>query len=223
MARLFDQTNPDYIEVGDVPSVDIDGDQITVSAWLKLDTANGEQKLVSKWADVGQKFQYLMSITDEEKLQFVVQTLPITGVKVARGTTTISTGSWHHLSGCYDGSDVFCYLDGIQDGSVSASGNLDNTNAPLVLGAGSSGAGSEQPLDGYLGHCAIWDIALSDSQINSLAKGISPLQMRRENLVFYAPLNGQSPELDVIEGLDLTLFGTSKVEEPPIPNSIVAP
>jgi len=219
MARLFDQSNEDFLEFGDISSIDITGDEITVSVWLELDTANGEQKLVSKWSDSPLAHQYLMSITSAEKLQFVINN---GGQRIALGSTTISTGIWHNLVGRYNGSNVRAYIDGVQDGTLNASGNIVNTSAPLVLGAGSGGSGSEQPLDGFLGHCAIWDVPLSEGEIESLANGISPLAIRRDNLMFYAPLNGQNPELDVVSGLDLTVNGTTVSEEPPIPNSIKA-
>lgn len=219
MSRLFNQSNDDHIEAGDLASIDITGDKLTVSCWMEIDTANGEQKLVSKWSDAGGQFQYLMSITDAEKAQFVINT---GSNAIALGSTTISTGAFHNLVGRYDGSNVEIFLDGIQDGTIGRSGNLTNTFASLVLGAGSGGSGSEQPLDGFLGHVAIWNIAQSEDVIEALANGASPLQFP-EGLVFYAPINGQNPELDIIGGNGLTVNGTTVAEEPPIPNSIKAP
>ena len=59
----------------------------------------------------------------------------------------------------------------------------------------------------------------------SLAAGLNPKQMLRDNLVFYAPLNGQSPELEIVGRLDLDLVGSpALVEEPPnIRRAMVAP
>ena len=66
-------------------------------------------------------------------------------------------------------------------------------------------------------------MALTDEEIASLAAGVSPLRMRRDNLVAYWPVNGQSPEPDVVGGLDLTITGSPLIsEEPPISNSVVA-
>lgn len=217
MSRLFDQSNEDYLDGGDI--VKITGDKITVSCWVKLDSVNGEQKLVSKWSDSPEVFRFLVSITNNEKPQFVINT---GSNGLALGSTTISVGPWHNILGSYDGSNVKVFLDGSEDGSVSKTGNLTDTTAPLVLGAGSGGAGSEQPLDGCLGHVAIWDIALTDGQIESLANGASPLQIP-DGLAFYAPLNGADPERDIIGGNSLTVNGTTAVAEPPIPNAIKAP
>ena len=220
MARNFIAANEDHIEVGDVASIDLTGDQVTLSGWMKVDALNGEQKLFSKWADAGGRFQYLLSINSADKPICAINT---GSSKIATGSTTTPTGAWLHIAGTYDGSDIRVYLNGVQDGSIAQTGNMPDTTAPLTIGAGSGGSGSEEPFDGSLGHYAIWDIPLSADEIKSLANGINPLKIQRDNLVFYAPLNGQSPELDIIAGLDLTLNGTTKAEEPPIPNSIVAP
>ncbi len=79
--------------------------------------------------------------------------------------------------------------------------------------------------DGFIGHGALWNVALSDAEIASLANpGVSPLRMRRDSLVAYWPLNGQSPEIDIVGRKDLTLFGAPTVaEEPPNSWSIIAP
>ncbi len=82
----------------------------------------------------------------------------------------------------------------------------------------------EDTYDGALGHAGIWDVGLSASEVGSLSVGINPRRIRSDDLLYYAPLNGQSPEPDVVGGASGTITGTpAVVEEPPIPNSIVAP
>lgn len=77
-------------------------------------------------------------------------------------------------------------------------------------------------MSGRIGHCAIWNASLSDQEIETLAQGVSPLRVRRDALVAYWPVNGQSPEIDIVGGINLTVNGTTVAEEPPIPYSIVA-
>ena len=43
-------------------------------------------------------------------------------------------------------------------------------------------------LNGRLAECAIWNVALTDAEIASLAKGFKPTRIRPQSLVFYAPL-----------------------------------
>jgi len=213
MARLFDASNNDYIEVGDVSALDLTGDQVTLALWAQLASVNGEKKLFAKWADAGSQFQYLLSIDSDEQVQFAVYA---GGVSLTAGTTTMVVGTWYHLAGCYDGSDIRVYLDGVEENSTGKTGNMTNTSAPVRIGAGSGGAGTENPFDGDIGHCTIWDVGLSADEIASLAAGMSPLSLHKaNNLLFYAPLNGKTPEYDVIGGLDLTVNGPVKSAEPP--------
>jgi len=220
MARNFEESNNDYIEVGDVAALDLTGDEVTLSAWVRLEALDGEQKVFAKWADAGGQFQYLLSINGSDQIIFAINA---GGQSIATGATTMIAGTWCHVAGTYDGSNMRVYLIGVEDGSTAKTGNMSNTTAPVRIGAGSGGSGTEEPFDGDIGHCAIWDTPLSASEIKSLSVGINPRNIHRENLLFYSPLNGQDPEYDVVGGLDLTVNGPTKSEEPPIPNSIVAP
>lgn len=221
MARDFESSNEDHIEVGDIAALNITGDEVTLSAWIRVESFTSEMKILAKWSDSPAKFSYLLSAdgVGNNKVLFAVR--GSTQVSTV-GTTSMGTGTWFHLAGTYDGSNIRVYLNGIEENSNAVSGNIPSNNQPVRIGVG-SGALTEQPFDGNIGHCAIWDAGLTAGEIKSLSEGISPLKIRRSNLLFYAPVNGQDPEYDVVGGLDLTVNGPTKVEEPPIPNSIVAP
>lgn len=224
MARNFESSNDDHIEIGDVPALDITGNQVTLSAWVRLESKTAEMKVLAKWSDSPAKFSYLLASdgAGNDKVRFAV--FISSSTFIATGTTAMALDTWNHIAGTYDGSTIRGYLNGVEESSTSVSGNISSNTAPVRIGAGSGGSGSEEPFDGDIGHCAIWDVALSASEIKSLAAGVNPLKIREgKNLLFYAPLNGQDPEYDVIGGLDLTVNGSTKAEEPPIPNSIVAP
>ena len=86
-----------------------------------------------------------------------------------------------------------------------------------------SGTSIEQPFDGDIGHVHIRPIALSGGEVASLGAGLNPRSMP-VGLVAYWPLNGQSPELDIVNHLNMTVTGTTIVDEPPnIRSAIVAP
>lgn len=220
MARHFEKNNNDYLDAGNPSHLNLTGDELTLFARMRLESTSSEGKILSKWADSGGQFQYLISTNSDDKCQFAV--FPGTTI-IALGTSTLATGIWYDLAGTYDGSNARVYCNGTEEDSTPATGNLSAKTAPVRIGAGSGGSGTENPYDGDIGHVAIWDKPLTAGEIESLANGISPLSIRSESLLFYAPLNGQNPEYDVIGGLDLTVNGSVKSEEPPIPNSIVAP
>ena len=221
MARNFDNNNPDHIEVGDIPILDLTDDEVTLSIWVKIDGVNGEFKVFAKWADDGDQFQYLLSLKSNGHALFATKTA---NIKLTEGITDLNDGAWHHVAGVYDGSDVKIYVDGVLENTTIQTGNMLGTTSPIRLGAAGSVSVIADPFDGDLGHASLWDVSLSAGEIKSLAEGVNPLKMfKGNNLLFYAPLNGQNPEYDVVGGLNMTVIGTTKVDEPPIPNSIIAP
>jgi len=220
MSRCFEKSNNDYIEVGNVPALNLIGDEITLSAWIKLESVSYEGKIIAKWADAGAKFQYLLSTNSGDQCLFAIFN---GGTQIAQGTSGLIIGTWYHIVGTYDGSNVKIYCNGTLEDSTPATGNMPSTTAPVRIGAGSGGFGTENPFDGEIGHTSIWDKPLTDGEVESLANGINPLNIRSESILFYAPLNGQDPEYDVTGGLNMTVNGPTIAEEPPIPNSIKAP
>ena len=220
MSRNFEESNNDYLDAGNPSALNLTGDEVTLSAWIRLEAINGENKIFAKWADDGSRFQYLLSKNSDDECLFAIRNGG--GIIIAQGTSPLSADIWYHIAGVYDGSNVLIYCNGALEDSTATSGNMSSTTAPVRIGAGSGGAGTEQPFDGDIGHCALWGVGLSASEIKSLSAGINPLKIRSQNRLFYAPLNGQDPELDVVGGLNLTVNGATKSEEPPIPNSIIA-
>ena len=216
MARNFDDADEENLNAGDV--LNNTTDTITLSAWVKFDVMQ-DQKLFGKWSSGGQS--YLLQQNASDLILFALN-IDVIGVQIATGTTTMVTGVWYHIVGTYDGTTMRVYLNGVEEGTLATTGNIQTSTTPLRIGSGSPE--SNGPLDGDMGHCAIWDTDLTADEIATLAQGVSPLKIRRDgNLLFYAPINGQSPEPDIVGGFDLTLEGTPTVsEEPPIPYSIVA-
>lgn len=221
MARNFDDSNNDFLDAGNPSALDLTGDEVTLSVWIRLESTSAEQKILAKWSDAAGQFQYLLSINSGGTCLFAIFDNGATNI--AEGTTTLVTGTWFHIAGVYDGTELRIYCDGVEEDSTANTGNMSSTSAPVRIGAGSGGFGTENPFDGDIGHAAIWGIAITDSEIQSLAFGINPQQIRRDNLIAYWPLNGQSPEIDIVGGFGMTITGTTVVEEPPISNSIVAP
>lgn len=118
---------------------------------------------------------------------------------------TLSDGVWHHIAGVQaNASSRVAYLDGVA-GSANTSvtyqpSGMDRTTAGgLVLnGNRLSFAG------GSVAHLAIWNTALSDVEVASLATGAVPSTIQPGSLVFYAELDGAaSPEEDLVGTLDL--------------------
>ncbi len=220
MARDFESSNNDYLDAGNPSALNLTGDEVTLSTWIRLESTGIEMKIFAKWADVGSQWQYLLSTNGGDKCLFAIYD---GSTNIATGTTSLVTNTWYHVAGTYDGSALRIYCNGIEEDLTANTGSMSSTSAPVRIGAGSGGSGTEQPFDGEIGHCAIWDKGLSANEIESLAAGISPLKVRGGNLLSYWPLNGQSPELDLVGSHNMTVTGAIIADEPPISNSIKAP
>jgi len=224
MARHFEKNNNDYLDAGNPSVLNLTGNKVTLLARIKLESTASEGKIVSKWADAGDRFQYLLSTNSGDKCLFAVKG---SSQKNIVGTTTLFVGKWYDIAGVYDGSEmrVYCYQNGIggEENSIAQNGNMPSTTAPFRIGAGSGGLGTENPFDGDIGHCAVYDRDLSESEIESWANGINVLQLNQDNLIDTWPLNGQDPELGIVGSNNLTVNGSTVTEEPQIPNSIKSP
>lgn len=141
------------------------------------------------------------------------------GSSSSAGTTTnASNNVWYHLAAVYESSTSrHAYIGGGSKGSGTASRSPTGSDRVAV---GSKGVASDgEFFSGRIGHVAIWNVALSDQEVASLAAGVLPLRMRREALVFYCPQNGNSsPETEIMGARNMTLTGPpTKAEDPPIP------
>ncbi len=211
MARLFDGSD-DAIDAPHSAVLDFTA-AITVAIWARRTAGSGNPRIANRgyqkaWdLHTNTNGEVLWSLWDGSSSSF------------ASGTTAIDD-TWRHVVGTWDGTNQRVYFDGSEDASVAFSGPMATSSNGVAFG---KLLGASDFFPGRLSHCALWNAGLSASEIASLANSISPLRIRRGALVAYWPLNGQSPEAEVVNGLAGTLVSApSVVEEPPIPHSMVA-
>jgi hypothetical protein len=91
----------------------------------------------------------------------------------------------------------------------------------MVVGARVIGSVSHY-FNGRVAEAAVWNVELSDANFAELAAGVSPLLVRPDGLVFYAPLiHGKSAsggdDYDIVGGVTLTDNATVTVaDHPPV-------
>jgi hypothetical protein len=78
------------------------------------------------------------------------------------GRTNIDDGEWHHIAAVYDGERKYLFIDGQLDASVSATGNLKNSNIPVMIGANGTtlANGNSRSFNGAIANVRIWDWAV---------------------------------------------------------------
>jgi RHS repeat-associated protein len=136
-----------YIDVGNLPSLQITGNALTIETWIKTSEANPSQweRIVVKETP-GNYDPYsafiLLRYAGTNLVNFGRSTGGAgTGIGVSTASS-LTMGAWTHVVGTYDGSQLKIYFNGNLDGQVSATGNIVATSQNVVFG-GDTTAGGE--------------------------------------------------------------------------------
>ena len=175
-ALSFDGQN-DYVIVAQDPSLDLT-DSFTIAAWIYLDSYTGWASIVTK-GDKPNVNNYALQQSEAVdpvyhtqfgRLRFTgCTTLP---VPFPESQTVLPLKTWHFVAVTFDGEQIRFYTDGRPDGSSAVRGPLCINDKPLYIGV-------DFPLTTEYWHGAIdelqlWNVALSDIQIQSLMSGAQP-------------------------------------------------
>ncbi len=97
------------------------------------------------------------------------------------------TGSWHHLGAVFNGSTLKLYLDGVEVASVAASAPSAVLGDPeLTVVAYDNTTGFD---DAEVGELAIWNVALTPTEMLSVAQGTYASAVQNAHIVSYSRLN----------------------------------
>jgi hypothetical protein len=207
MARLFDGVD-DYIVSSS--SLDLSGtNKITIVFWAKWTSFSTNDDIIAEFStnfstNVGSFFiDPNSSGFDGTKFRVVLNgNVGLSDVGFARP----SAGVWHHYAIRFDMSKSTNEVDAIYVDNtlqtLTTSTNSNNTgnfgNYVLYL---MSRGGTTLFGDGTLAEFAIYDALLTTAEISALSKGVTPNNIRRNNLKFYLPLWAvASPEADLSGG-----------------------
>lgn len=213
MARSFNGTS-DYMDAGVLPAL-YDLTNATLACWAS-------RASTSVSIELG---------TYVRPYRFALQVVGTTAYwSVENGANsypncTFSGTGWHHFALAFNGS---------LSGDARAGAYIDGAVQTLTSGAGTPAAALPSSANAkafevgrddnappttlrYFGgtydHIGIWDVTLTADEIASLAKGFSPLLIRRGSLKHYWRFEGNnSPEIDAVGGVAGTLTGTSKAD-----------
>lgn len=167
-AAEFDGHN-DYIDLG---GLDIEGDEVTFLAWFKADDWDRDDaRIVSKATGTARRDHYWMLSTKqrsgETRLRFRLDADGGTKELIAH-TGDCKAGEWVFAAAVYDGERMRLYQNGVEVGSRRQSGDIEtDDDVDAWIGGNPDGARS-RPWDGCIDEVAIFERALSPSQIRNL-------------------------------------------------------
>jgi len=204
MARLFDKSIPQYLQIDE--AVISAAYPLTLACWFKTTTDTTAGGLI--W--IGDK--------DYEDRWQLLYLQPAQGVKayskqgsggIALSTAAYSPGVWQHACGVFAAANLrAAYVNGGNKGTDTASvtpTGFDRVGIGMFRDSSPS-----SPVDAAIAEIGIWNAALTDAEVASLAAGFSPLLVRPANLVAYWPLI-RDEDIDIVGGYKLTAYGAPTV------------
>lgn len=225
MARHFDGSTG-YLE----PSATIipAGTAYTVAAWIYPDTTPANQAIFTqRYKDSSQTITFQLDLVSSNCRMLIRDSAGL--VNEASSTDApLSTTAWQSVVGTRSGDLVTVYHNGTSKDtdSTNTMGSFTSPSSGISIGAIFAGVSSASVFfDGRIAECAIWDIVLSQNDIDAYSAGVSALLIRRDKLLFYEPIVGVSPEPDFTEnGITSTVNGTAtKANHAPIGRHVVMP
>jgi hypothetical protein len=161
----------DYVDLGKDPAFDITN-QITVSAWIKVDAFDADwQTIVAK----GDSAWRLQRDQRNNTLEFACSGILVPGTRwgAVHGTVDVNDGRWHHAVGTYDGSQICLYVDGRLDVSSTASGPIKINDHPVYIGENSDQ--SNRFWNGLIDDVRIYSYALTSEEIAAITENATML------------------------------------------------
>ncbi len=169
-ALSYDGINQ-YVSVSDSNSINITGNSLTVSMWIKYAGSTTEQ-IFQKGADYYcSTGGYCTFIYADGHLRGAITNS--TNDNIGFNSNVMTVNTWHHVAMVYNSTHVFWYVDGVVSGTpVAFSGNIkDSSTYPLYIG----GLNSLAYFNGTTDEVKIYNYSLSASQIMAEYTRFCPL------------------------------------------------
>ncbi len=117
----------DWVEFYRDPSLDVNGNQLSIGFWVKPSEIPQTNVFLAKG-----KYQYGIQMEDPQTLEFYIYS----GKRISAKAKVNADfyGKWHHIAGIYNGRQLQLFLDQKRVVSTSFSGNISSTPFPLCIG-----------------------------------------------------------------------------------------
>jgi len=164
----------DYIDCGNNSIFDA-AESLSVSAWVKLDSANKIQPIVQKREEGSGHPSFYFRIYVNNKMAFAFYNGSIWTGAVS-GQTALSQGTWHHTVVTYDGQSMRLYLDGQLDASRNQSSSIATSTHSLIIGKDAT-----HYFHGCMDEVLLFDRALTAGEVLSVGHHTCELILAEDN------------------------------------------
>ncbi len=155
----------DYVQLGsNAPDLSqIAGHGLTIAAWIYPENPSSQQRIITK------NGPFTLGLSSNMLAGSIYANGTWARVK---GHTPITANKWVHVAMVYDGSRITLYVNGVADGSVSKTGDLQG-NGCVQIGRGNNGGCYGSPshhFQGGIDDLFIYKRGLSASEVKALAR-----------------------------------------------------
>jgi|GEM_PF-2518958 len=179
----FDGIN-DRIDCGNNTSLQITGQNITLEAWVKINTFANEAfkgNIINK-EDNDSDSGYMLRVGGNGNVNFNLGNE--SWHELFSPDNSVQLNTWHHLAATYDGLTMKIYVDGIMVANSSDNLIINNAASNLFIGDWHSGG---RNFNGSIDEVRVWNIARTDTQI--IGSRSCELQGNETGLVAYYKFN----------------------------------
>jgi hypothetical protein len=110
----------------------------TLESWVCLSSLTGAREIAFKWSwpDAGypQERSFILGVTDNHAKIAISTTGRSGDVYSLIGGSALTTNTWTHVAGVYDGSELKLFINGQQDGSLATPGPAFSGDTPVYVG-----------------------------------------------------------------------------------------
>lgn len=217
MARHFDNNVADYLLYTGA-AIPVSPTTYTISAWCRRASTQSDNNNIYSQVSAFNVDWLGLAIDGSNLAMFFSKA---GGTAAANATSSAATvlNQWHHICGVQSGLTLrTVYLDA---GNTGTSTTSQNPAAGKFTAIGTFKGDADPttgPFDGDIAEVAVWSAALDAAEVQALARGLSPAQIRPASLLAYWPLlSHASPEIDVWRSQAMTVNGTvAQADHPPV-------
>ena len=181
MSRAFNNDAANYLRIADVP---VSSKPFTMACWGYLDDVTADHAMMMI-GDADSNAHWLLAASSTNLIAQEDSGVPDSAVL----SSILSADEWFHAAAVFiNDTSRKVYFNG-----TTSAEQTDNNSGPATVNETTIGVWSDDgvltaPFEGRLAEAGVWNVALSDSEMEALAAGMSPLMVRPDALKAYWPL-----------------------------------
>ena len=160
----FNSATQDYVEMPNVSSVIANSTTFSISCWVNPQSNTNHGGIIGFRNNTDADF-YLLQMQNTNTIEARFRNSSGANYDIL-ANNILDFGQWQHLAFTYDGSYIRLYKNGVIVDSTAANGTITQTNQSFKLGSLDWGTTGFY-LNGRLDEVRLWDVALSQTEINN--------------------------------------------------------